>query len=203
MVLRRLQLPGAVDIVRFADDEVVVVGIDCGEDCPVVDTPLSQLTELFPDLEAVVVGIVRERQAVRAALGRLDAGRRPRLCRRRSSDQVRRTLGIFGHEEQEATRVVIAGGGNIGLFVAAHARGARTPRPRSRSSSPTRDRAIAIADQLKRTVVLHGSALDQEILREADVAERRHAGRAHQRRRGQHPRLRHGQAARLPQRRWR
>ena len=34
------------------------------------------------------------------------------------SDQVRRTLGIFGHEEQEASRVVIAGGGNIGLYVA-------------------------------------------------------------------------------------
>jgi trk system potassium uptake protein TrkA len=30
---------------------------------------------------------------------------------------------------------------------------------------------VTIADQLKRTVVLHGSALDQDILREADVQE--------------------------------
>ncbi|MEC9469419.1 MAG: Trk system potassium transporter TrkA, partial [Pseudomonadota bacterium] len=53
MVLRRLALPGAVETVRFADDQVVVVGIMCEEDCPVVDTPLRQLTELFPDLGAV------------------------------------------------------------------------------------------------------------------------------------------------------
>ena len=35
-----------------------------------------------------------------------------------TKEQVRRTLGLFGHEEQEATRIVIAGGGNIGLYVA-------------------------------------------------------------------------------------
>jgi trk system potassium uptake protein TrkA len=32
-----------------------------------------------------------------------------------------------------------------------------------------RDRAVAIADQLRRTVVLHGSALDQKLLMEADI----------------------------------
>ena len=45
------------------------------------------------------------------------------------------------------------------------------PPPRSRSSNSTRERAIAIADALKRTVVLHGNALDQEIQREADVQD--------------------------------
>src|SRR3990170_4797856 len=59
MVLRRLALPGAFDTVHFADGDVVVVGIACTESCPVVNTPLSQLTELFPDLQAVVVGIAR------------------------------------------------------------------------------------------------------------------------------------------------
>ncbi|MEP2116910.1 Trk system potassium transporter TrkA, partial [Bauldia litoralis] len=60
LVLRRLEAPGAVDAVRFADGQVVTIGIDLGENCPVVDTPLSQLTELFPDLQAVVVGVLRE-----------------------------------------------------------------------------------------------------------------------------------------------
>ena len=48
MVLRRIALPGATDAVRFADDKVVMVAIECLEDCPVVNTPLVQLSNCFP-----------------------------------------------------------------------------------------------------------------------------------------------------------
>ena len=169
MILRRLQLPGAVDTVYFANGDVVVVGIECHEECPVVDTPLSQLTELFPDLRAVVVGILRDgslfvpRSADSMLVGDL-------VYVVSHKDQVRRTLSIFGHDEQEAHRVVIAGGGNIGLFVAATLE-ARGSRAKVKIVESMRDRAIVIAEQLKRTVVLHGNALDQDILREADVHE--------------------------------
>ena len=169
MVLRRLQLPGAVDSVLFADDEVTVVGIECLEDCPVVDTPLSQLTELFPDLQAVVVGIVREgRLFVPRSADAMLVGDLVYVVSHR--EQVRRTLGIFGHNEQEAQRVVIAGGGNIGFFVASTLE-ARGSKAKIKIIESSRDRAVMIADQLTRTVVLNGSALDQEILREADIQE--------------------------------
>jgi len=116
-VLRRLALPGAVETVTFADDEIVVLGIDCTADCPIVDTPLRQLTELFPDLGAIVVGIVRRgRLFVPRSEDAVLAGDLAYVVARR--DQVKRTLSIFGHEEPEATRIVIAGGGNIGFFVA-------------------------------------------------------------------------------------
>jgi trk system potassium uptake protein TrkA len=169
MVLRRLAAPGAADSVRFADGEVVVIGIDCGENCPVVDTPLSQLTELFPDLQAVVVGVVRDGKLFvpRSSDSMLVGDRVYVVCH---ADQVRRTLGIFGHEEPEAHRVVIAGGGNIGLYVARSLE-ARGPRVKVKIIEASRERAIGIADQLKRTVVLNGSALDQELLQEADVRE--------------------------------
>ena len=169
MVLRRLQRPGAFDTVEFANGDVVVVGISCGDNCPVVDTPLSQLSELFPDLQAVVVGIVRGSNLfVPHTTDSMLAGDQVYVvCAR---EQVVRTLGIFGHEEPVAKRVVIAGGGNIGQFVAStlETRGAAT---RIKIIESARERAIAIADALKRTVVLHGSALDQEIQREADVQD--------------------------------
>lgn len=169
MILRRLALPGAVDTVRFANGDVTVIGIDCGENCPVVDTPLSQLTELFPDLQAVVVGIVRDgRLFVPRSADAMLVGDRIYVVSHR--DQVRRTLGIFGHEEPEAHRVVVAGGGNIGFYVA-HTLEARGARSKVKIIESSRERAIGIADQLKRTVVLHGNALDQELLREADVED--------------------------------
>jgi len=169
MVLRRLALPGAVETVRFADDQVVVVGIMCEEDCPVVDTPLRQLTELFPDLGAVVVGVYRNTSLfVPKSSDSLLVGDLAYVVARR--DQVRRTLGIFGHEEPEANRVVIAGGGNIGLYVA-RALETRQRNTKVKMIEASRDRAVAIADELKRSVILNGSALDQTILDEADVGD--------------------------------
>ncbi|WP_186393472.1 Trk system potassium transporter TrkA [Pannonibacter sp. CS1GBFMT1] len=167
MVLRRLSLPGAVETMRFADDQVVVIGVNCEEDCPVVDTPLRQLTDLFPDLGSVVVGINRGGKlfAPKSSDSMLVGDLAYVVARR---DQVRRTLGIFGHEEPEATRVVIAGGGNIGLYVA-RALEQRQTSTRVKIIESSRERAVGIANELKRTVILHGSALDQGILEEADV----------------------------------
>ncbi len=60
VILRRISLPGAKDVVTFLGEKVAMVAIECDENCPVIDTPLSQLTELFPDLNAVVCGIYRD-----------------------------------------------------------------------------------------------------------------------------------------------
>jgi trk system potassium uptake protein len=167
MVLRRIALPGATDVVRFADSKIILVAIECLEDCPVVNTPLAQLSELFPDLPSTVVGVFRnDRLFVPHSGDQLVTGDLAYVVT--SKDQVRRTLGLFGHEEQEATRIVIAGGGNIGLYVA-RALEQRQSRTKVKIIEHTRERAVAIADELRRTVVLHGSALDQKLLLEADI----------------------------------
>ncbi len=167
MILRRIALPGANDVVRFADDEVAMIAIECLDDCPVVDTPLGQLSELFPDLSAVVVGIWRAgRLFVPHSSDAMMAGDLAYVIVR--SDRVRRTLNIFGHEEPTASRILIGGGGNIGLYVASELEKRQT-QARIKIVDNSRDRAIAVADELTRTVVLHGSILDQQILLEADI----------------------------------
>jgi trk system potassium uptake protein len=169
MVLRRIAMPGATDIVGFADNRIAMVAIECMEECPVINTPLSQLTELFPDLPSTVVGVSRAgRLFVPHSGDQLLAGDLAYVVT--SKEQVRRTLGLFGHEEQEATRIVVAGGGNIGLYVA-RAIEKRQGRTKVKIIENGRDRAVAIADELRRTVVLHGSALDQKLLLEADIQE--------------------------------
>lgn len=167
MILRRLALPGAIDVVSFADGHIQVVGVRCEEDCAVVDTPLAQLTELFPDLAATVVGIIREgRLFVPHSQDQMLVGDDVVLIA--AKDRVERTLAIFGHEEQQANRVVIVGGGNIGLFVATELE-ARHARSKAKIVEHSRERAIEIADKLTRTIILHGNALDEDILREADI----------------------------------
>jgi trk system potassium uptake protein len=167
MVLRRIALPGATDVVRFGDNKIAMVAIECLEECPVINTPLAQLSELFPDLPSTVVGVSRNgRLFVPHSADQLAAGDLAYVVT--TKEQVRRTLGLFGHEETEATRIVIAGGGNIGFYVARALEG-RQSRTKVKIIEDTRERAVAIADQLRKTVVLHGSALDQKLLMEADI----------------------------------
>ena len=167
MVLRRLQLPGAFETLSFGDGRVLAVGIACGENCPVVDTPIRQLSELFPDLPAVIVAVVRKGTLFVPQLDeQLKEGDDVYVIV--PADQVARTLKIFGHEEQLAKRVIIAGGGNIGLYVA-RAMEAREKVVRTKVIEANRNRAVEISEDLERTVVLHGNSLSEELLREAEV----------------------------------
>ncbi|HHZ09555.1 MAG TPA: Trk system potassium transporter TrkA [Rhizobiales bacterium] len=169
MVLRRIALPGATDVVRFAENRIIMVAIECLEECPVINTPLAQLSELFPDLPSTVVGVSRNGKLfIPHSVDQLIAGDLAYVVTTR--DQVRRTLGLFGHEEPEATRIVIAGGGNIGLYVARTLE-QRQSRTRVKIIENNRERAVAAADELRRTVVLQGSAMDQKLLLEAEIQD--------------------------------
>ena len=59
-VSSRLRVPGAFETISLVEDKVKLIGVRCEEDCPVVNTPLRQLTQLFPELNVLVVGIVRD-----------------------------------------------------------------------------------------------------------------------------------------------
>ena len=169
MVLRRLELPGAFETIYFAEERIVAMGIALRDDCPVVDTPLEQLTELFPDLNAVVVGLVRDNKLmVPHGADQMQSGDLVYVIAERS--QAIRALGLFGHEERPARRVLIGGGGNIGRYVA-HKLEQRDRSMRVRIIEANRERAEVIAEDLKNSVVLHGSVLDQQILREAGIGQ--------------------------------
>lgn len=169
MVLRRLSLPGATDTVNFADGAVVVVGVSCGDDCPLVDTPLNQLTQLFPDMPATIVAVSRGgRTLVPRSTDQLAVGDNVYFVAQ--ADQVQRALSLFGHDEVPGQRIVIAGGGNIGFYVAGELE-KRNAAARIKLIESSRERAQMIAEVLSRTVVLNGDALERGILDEAGVGE--------------------------------
>lgn len=164
-VMRRLELPGAAEAIPFADGQVTSLGIALEDDCPVVNTPLRQLTELFPDLKAVVTGIKRgDRLFVPDSSDQMMVGDVAYVVSETS--QTRRVLSLFGHEEQAARRVVIVGAGNIGRHVAQELENAHA-RVKVKIIEADKTRAVVAADELSRTVVLNGDALNEEVLREA------------------------------------
>ena len=168
-VLRRLEVPGGFMTRDFSDGKVQLVGVRLDDNCPIVDTALRQLTELFPDLRAIVTGISRDGHLfVPKPSDQMLIGDNVYLVAETS--HLTRTLDIFGHEEKEARRVVILGGGNIARNVA---KSLEDEHSGVNVKIVELDKATAetAADSLSRTVVIHGDALDQDILKEAGVAE--------------------------------
>ena len=116
-ISRRLHSPGAFDTIPLADGMVQLIGVRCGDECPIVDTPLGQLQELFPDLSCTIVGIVRnDKGFVPDSSEHLLLGDEVYFIA--DTKHVTRVMAAFGHEEPEARRVIILGGGNIGTYLA-------------------------------------------------------------------------------------
>lgn len=167
-VTRRLQVPGAFEMISLVDDKVKLLGVRCGENCPVVDTPLKQLTELFPDLNIVIVGIIRnDRPIIPSSNDQMLPGDDVYFVI--DSSQVMRAMAVFGHEGTEARRLLIFGGGNIGLFLAGSIE-KKHPWVNVKIIESNKERAETVAGRLDRTVVINGNVLDSEILKEANIA---------------------------------
>ncbi len=166
-VTRRLRVPGAFEMIPLADDKVRLLGVRCSDTCPLVNTPLRQLTQLFPDLNIVVVGILREGSAiVPTSDDQMLAGDEVYFVV--DSEHLLRAMSAFGHDETEAKRLLIFGGGNIGLFLALEIENEH-PWVIAKIIESDAERAESIAGQLERTVVLKGDVLDEQILEEANI----------------------------------
>ena len=164
---RRLKIPGAFDVIPLADGKVSLIGVHCTPDTPILDTPLRQLTDLFPDLHIVVVGIRRDGKAiVPSADEQLLAEDDVYFVA--DSEHIDRAMATFGHEERQARRLVVVGGGNIGLHLVKTLEETQ-PHLNLKLIEVSKRRAEQAAQTLDRTVVIHGDALDNEILDEASV----------------------------------
>lgn len=167
-VANRLEVPGALDMRSFSDDKVRLVGVRLDDGCPVINTPLKQLAEIFPDLAVTVVYVVRGDKAyVPRSMDEMLPGDEVYFVV--ATEQIARAMAVFGHEEEEARRLVIVGGGHIGLSLAAHLEQAAET-PNIKLIELDKECAEHAADRLEKTVVLHGDALDAEILEEANIS---------------------------------
>ena len=165
--LQRLSAPAAFDTETFMDGMAHLIGIQIDEDCPVVNTPLRQLTDLFSTLRAVVVGVRRDGTLFAPeSKDQLFVGDACYVfCHR---DDIPRTLEIFGKTTSKLERVVLVGGGNVGLAVAQNLE-ARGKRVRTKMIEKNRRIAERAAEALERTIVLNGDGLDASLLAEAGI----------------------------------
>ena len=168
-LFRKLEAPGALDNVPFANDKIKVLEILVNKNCPVIKTSLKNLTLKFPDFKANILGAVRDDKFIFLKKNdELLEGDKAYVVV--STEQLNLILKSFGHEEKAATKILIVGGGNIGLNLAklleTNFEGARV-----KIIEKNKERAELLATELTSSIVICGDALDEEILKEANIEE--------------------------------
>ena len=166
-IMRRLHAPGAIEMIELAENAIRLVGVRLGENSPIINTPLRQLTAVFPDLNVQVVGVVRDSKSF-VPDDQDQLFPRDEVYFVADTLHVPRAMAAFGLDLPESHRVIIVGGGNIGRRLA------RIIEEEDSDISATvieRDpeRAQNIAQRLARTTILNGDAMEPELLEDANA----------------------------------
>jgi len=166
---RKLEAPGALDIVPFAKDKIKMLEIAIDEKCPLVNIQLNKLTKAFPDLEANILGVIRdEKFLILSKTDKMKLNDKAYVVI--NSSQLNRTLAAFGHEEKIAKKILIVGGGNIGFNLAKNLEKSLED-ARIKIIEKNKERAEQIASELENSIVINGDGLDEEVLKEANIEE--------------------------------
>ena len=168
-IQRKLEAPGALDNVNFAQNKIRLLEILVNENCPLINIPLNEITKKFPKLEANILGVIRKEKFI--ILKKNDVMKKDdKTYVIINSDQMQQTLLAFGHEEKISTKILIIGGGNIGFNLAKNIEQSFES-ARIKIIEKDKSRAEFIANELNNSIVINGNGLDEDVLSEANLEE--------------------------------
>jgi len=166
---RKLEAPGALDNVPFANNKIRLLEILIDASCPIKDIKLNELTKKFPKLNSNIMGVIRDEKFV--LLKKTDVMLKDdKAYVVINASQMNETLVAFGHTEKISNKILIIGGGNIGFNLAKNLEESFDS-ARVKIIEKDKERAELIASQLNNTIVINGDALDEEVLLEANLEE--------------------------------
>ncbi len=168
-IQRKLESPGALDNVPFADNKIKLLEILIEESCPISEIKLNELTKKFPKLNANILGVIRDEKFI--FLKKNDVMKKnDKAYVIINSLQIKETLSAFGHNEKISNKILIIGGGNIGFNLAKNIEKSFED-ARLKIIEKDKKRAEHIANELNNTIVINGNGLDEDILAEVNLED--------------------------------
>ena len=168
MLARLVAVSGAHDLISFVEDKVRLIGLKLDESCPVLDTPLGQLTELFPDLNTKIVLMTRDEKVfIPNKMEQLQEN--DDIYMIADTNNTKRILSVFGKKLIDSRKIIIIGAGIIAINIAKILE-INEPDAEVTIIENNKDKAEKAAIQLEKTNVLFGDAVESDIMIEADIA---------------------------------
>ena len=161
-----IEIPEALQVLEFAKGRVSLLAVRANAGSPLVSHPIKDLKQHLPAVDSRVVAIFRDGRAI-LPTGETLIEPGDEVFFLAASEHIRIVTQELREMDRPVRRVMIVGGGNIGLRLA-HAVGDDiTPK----IIEGNRQRCERLAQELNgKALVLHGDATDEDLLIEENVA---------------------------------
>jgi trk system potassium uptake protein len=174
-LLKLIEFPEALQVLEFAEGGASLIAVRAFAGGPLVSHPVKDLRRHVPGVDARIVAIFRNEASV-SVDGDTFVQTGDEVFFLAPSGSIRAVMSELRRMDKPVRRVILAGGGNIGLRLARAldtGEGLATPeRFNVRIIEANKRRAESLAQQLSSDVlVLHGDATDEDLLAQEGVQD--------------------------------
>ena len=163
-IQKLIEQPGALQVLDFADGSIQLVGLRAAKDSTLVGQQLRTLKEHMPNVDARVAAVFGKQGAL-FPTGDTVIEDGDEVFFVAAKKNIRKVMSELQRLEKPYHRLMIAGGGNIGFRLAQ----ALEDSYQIKLIEFSHRRASYLSEQLNKTVVLKGSATDQELLLDENI----------------------------------
>ncbi|GAB1265391.1 Trk system potassium transporter TrkA [Aurantivibrio infirmus] len=165
-IYRLIEHPGALQVLDFAGGKAQLVAVKAYYGGPLVGQELRFLRQHMPSIDTRVAAIFRrDRPITPTGATVIEADDEVFFIAAKSN--IRAVMSELRRLDAPYKRITIAGGGNIGLRLTRQLESRYSVRLIERSP----ERCEQLSEQLERTIVLKGSASDQDLLLEENIED--------------------------------
>lgn len=165
-IRRLIEYPGALQVVDFAEGKVRLVGVKAYYGGPLVSRQLKELPQHLPGVEARVAAIYRRGRPI-IPEGDTVIEAEDEIFFIAASGHIPRIISELRRLEKPVKRIMLAGGGNIGLRLARALEG----QIQVKIIEKFKERARFLSEELDHTVILQGDGANEQLLREENIED--------------------------------
>jgi len=165
---RRLSVPGAADVAHLAEGKFLMLGIACGPECPYNGSSYKAMAQQLEFEHVQLLSMIRDNRTYRH-VDKMTVEEEDVVYVFLSKDMVNPIMRAFGHLEEEAHHLLIAGGNNVGTRLLETVDD--NPEMSAKLIEFDKQRAQRIASKLPKSTILHGDMMDAKFLEEVGIAK--------------------------------
>jgi trk/ktr system potassium uptake protein len=165
-IVKLVEFPEALQVLDFAGGKVSLVAVRAYQGGPMVGRPVKEIRGHIPNIDTRIVAIFRRDGAVMPDGDTVIEDGDEVFCLA-ASDDIRQVMKELRRMDQAVKRVMIAGGGNIGMRLARALENGYSVRVIEHNKR----RCEGLAAKLNRALVLNGDATDEELLEQENIAQ--------------------------------
>ena len=165
-IRRLMEYPGSLQVVDFADGRVRLVGVRAYYGGPLVSRQLKELPLHLPDIDARVAAIYRRGRPI-IPEGDTIIEAEDEVFFVAATEHIPKIMAELRKVDRPVKRVMLAGGGNIGMRLAR----ALEKKCQVKIIERNGERARYLSEQLNHVVVLSGDAANEALLEEENIED--------------------------------